>query len=53
MVGKKIETSTESFICWLCGFVQPSKVGIVSMRDVACPNCKVKSAFVPRPVSGA
>ncbi|MDA0770188.1 MAG: hypothetical protein O2821_08210 [Chloroflexi bacterium] len=54
MVSKKSETSTvETFICWLCGFEQPSKVDARSMRDQECPNCKLKAAFLPRPVSGA
>ena len=52
MVSKKIKTSTESFICWLCGFIHASKVGLESMRDMECPNCKLKSAFVPKPISG-
>ena len=53
MVSRQTETSPKSFMCWLCGFIRKSEVGVKSMRDMQCPNCKVKAAFVPRPTIGA
>jgi DNA-directed RNA polymerase subunit RPC12/RpoP len=53
MVSNKTKETGESFICWLCGQVQHSTGDFRAMRDVECPNCKLKSAFLPRPTGGA